>query len=423
MRSLRGWVFTAQHLWLSTLLYAVENTPRWLCLKVIVLLHPFGIFAFAEGKLVESFFFKKDPKVVAEQLGMLMKGKTVEAVQELASKLASNGYNELVLEDAALASVFPTDKYTISVGSESGDEALHTRIERLALETSYVSSVQELKRLLHGSFVELARQKVQEASSRRDLMIIQAILMLDDLDKTFNLFSNRLREWYGYHFPELSSIIAESDLYVRLVASLGDRANLEEEKLMEDGLEEEKIEQLVKASQTSMGASLRREDLGEIVSFAEALLQLYKSRKQLESYLEIVMREVAPNTLELTGSTLGARLISATGSVENLAKRSSSTIQVLGAERALFRSLQSGSRPPKHGLIFQHKNVHQAPRWQRGKIARALAGKIAIAARLDAYGGEYHGPELCEDFQKRVKEIQERYSQPPLRGRRRDGPS
>jgi nucleolar protein 56 len=135
------------------------------------------------------------------------------------------------------------------------------------------------------------------------------------------------------------------------------------------------------------------------------------------------MREVAPNTLKLTGSTLGARLIAATGSIDNLAKRSASTIQVLGAEKALFRSLRSGSRPPKHGLIFQHNEVHQAPRWQRGKIARALAGKIAIAARLDAYGGEYRGPELCQDFEKRVKEIQERYPQPHARERRRDGRS
>ena len=392
-------------------------------MKVIVLLRPLGLFAFAEGKLVESVFFKKDPKTVAEQLDILLKRNSVEPIHKLTSILASKGYNELIFEDAALASVFPTDQCTVSVVPEGGDEALHTQIERFALETGYVSSVQELRRFLHDSFVELARQKVQEASSRRDLMITQAVLALDDLEKTFNLFSNRLREWYGYHFPELSNIIAESDLYVRMIASFGNRANFEEAKLTKDGLEGAKAGQLARAAQSSMGASLRREDVEEIVNFAEALLQWYKSRKQLENYLETVMREVVPNTLELTGSTLGARLISATGGVENLAKKSASTIQVIGAEKALFRSLQSGSRPPKHGLIFQHKDVHQAPRWQRGKISRALAGKIAIAARIDAYSGEYRGSEICDDFQKRVKEIQERYSQPPMRGRRRDGRS
>jgi nucleolar protein 56 len=416
--------FGVQYLWLRRLFPSgAESGRRGVFLKAVVLLRPMGVFAFAEGELVESVFFKKDPKVIGEQLGMLRKGKGVEAVQELATRLASKGYSELAFEDEVLASAFPADKFSISVWAQTVNDTFDTQAEHLAFESGYVSSAQELRRILHDSFVELARQNVQEASSRRDLMIIQAILTLDDLDKTFNLFANRLREWYGYHFPELSSIIAESDLYVRLIASLGDRINFTGEKLKEDGVGEEKTEQLDKAAQTSMGASLRKEDLEEIVEYAEALLQLYKSRKELEDYLETVMREVAPNTLELTGSTLGARLIAATGSIDNLAKRSASTIQVLGAEKALFRSLRSGSRPPKHGLIFQHNEVHQAPRWQRGKIARALAGKIAIAARLDAYGGEYRGPELCQDFEKRVKEIQERYPQPHARERRRDGRS
>ena len=392
-------------------------------MKAVVLLRPIGLFAFAEEEPVDLVFFGKDPRAVAEQLGMLLKGKGVEAVQEFAIRLALKGYTELVFQDAMLASAFPADKFSVSVAAAGLGDTFGTQVEHLALERGYVSSPQELRKRLHDSFVELARRSVQEASSRRDLMIQQAVLTLDDLEKTFNLFANRLREWYGYHFPELSSIIAESDLYVRLVASFGSRVNFLAQKLKEDGIGEEKAEQLYQAAQTSMGASLQKEDLEEIVSFAEALLQMYKSRKELEDYLEKVMRQVAPNTLELTGSTLGARLIAATGSVENLAKRSSSTIQVLGAEKALFRSLKSGSRPPKHGLIFQQKDIHQAPRWQRGKIARALAGKIAIAARIDAYRGEYRGPELCQDFQKRVKEIQERYLQPPVRGRRRDGRS
>ncbi len=392
-------------------------------MRATVLLHPLGLFAFAEGGLVESIFFGKDSRIVARQLDMLLKRESTEPVNRLASALVSKGYDELVVEDNVLASLLVAEGFTVSVVSDDKYESLRGKIGSSALETSYVSSAQELRSLLHDSFLELARQRVQEASSRRDLMIIQAVLTLDDLDKTFNLFSNRLREWYGYHFPELSSFVSESDLYVRLVASFGDRANFEEEKLTRDGLEMEKAEQLVRAASSSMGASLRGEDVVEMVSFAEALLQSYTSRKRLEGYLEAVMREIAPNTLELTGPTLGARLISAAGSVENLAKKSASTIQVIGAEKALFRSLQSGSRPPKHGLIFQHKDVHQAPRWQRGKIARALAGKIAISARIDAYGGKYRGTEIVADFQRRVKEIQEKYSQPLVRGRRKDGRS
>jgi nucleolar protein 56 len=125
------------------------------------------------------------------------------------------------------------------------------------------------------------------------------------------------------------------------------------------------------------------------------------------------MEEVAPNIKTLTGSLLGARLIAIAGGLTNLAKRPASTIQVLGAEKALFRSLKTGTRPPKHGIIFQHAYLHDAKRWHRGKIARALAGKLAIAARIDAFGGRCAGEELKANLEKRIEEIREKYVEPP----------
>jgi nucleolar protein 56 len=133
----------------------------------------------------------------------------------------------------------------------------------------------------------------------------------------------------------------------------------------------------------------------------------------LENYLEKAMDEVAPNVKALTGALLGARLIAITGGLTNLARRPSSTIQVLGAEKALFRSLKTGARPPKHGMIFQHAYLHDAKRWHRGKIARALAGKLAIAARVDAFRGKYVGEELKASLDKRIEEIREKYVEPP----------
>jgi nucleolar protein 56 len=144
------------------------------------------------------------------------------------------------------------------------------------------------------------------------------------------------------------------------------------------------------------------------------VLELYKLRQALEDYLNALMEEIAPNVKALAGSLLGARLIALAGGLTNLAKKPASTIQVLGAEKALFRSLKTGTRPPKHGIIFQHALLHEAKRWQRGKIARVLAGKLAIAARIDAFGGKYAGEELKADLEKRVEEIQEKYAQPPL---------
>ena len=129
--------------------------------------------------------------------------------------------------------------------------------------------------------------------------------------------------------------------------------------------------------------------------------------------MDSVMEEVAPNTRAIGGSLLGARLLALAGGLLNLAKLPASTIQVLGAEKALFRSLKTKARPPKHGIIFQHPLIHDAKRWQRGKIARALAGKLAIAARVDAFNGEYMGDRLKADLEKRIDEIRERYEKPP----------
>ena len=127
------------------------------------------------------------------------------------------------------------------------------------------------------------------------------------------------------------------------------------------------------------------------------------------------MEEVAPNIKALAGTLLGARLIALGGRLENLAKKPASTVQVLGAEKALFRSIRTGTHPPKHGIIFQHTMIHESKQWQRGKIARVLAGKLAIASRIDAYGGRYMGDKLIEDLEKRVKEIKEKYEKPQIR--------
>jgi len=158
---------------------------------------------------------------------------------------------------------------------------------------------------------------------------------------------------------------------------------------------------------------MAEKDLTEIQALSKNVLELYELRKDMENYVDKTMKEVAPNTRAIAGALLGARLIAIAGSLQNLAMRPASTIQVLGAEKALFRSLKTGARPPKHGLIFQHALLHDAKRWQRGKIARVLAGKLAIAARIDAFGGKYIGESLKADVDRRLAEIREKYKEPP----------
>jgi nucleolar protein 56 len=228
-----------------------------------------------------------------------------------------------------------------------------------------------------------------------------------------------MKEWYGLYFPELGSLVEGNEVYMKLIGSLKEKERFTEGRLVEEGLTSERAEAIADTALTSMGAEIEGEDLSEIQQLATTLLQLHQRRNGLDEYVDKIMEEIAPNIRGLVGSTLGARLIAFVGGLENLAKKSASKIQVLGAEKALFRSFRTGTKPPKHGLIFQHKAVHQAPRWQRGKIARVLAGKLAIAARLDVYRGEYQGNELVEDFEKRVDEIKEKYAEPPKRSRRR----
>jgi nucleolar protein 56 len=248
---------------------------------------------------------------------------------------------------------------------------------------------------------------------QRDLIVAQAIQTLDDLDRTVNLFMGRLREWYGVHFPELDRLIEKHETYARLVLKLGERENFTLEALEREDLPKAKAEATAEVAESSMGADISQVDLTQIQTLSRNVLELYELRKSMEDYLDKTMDEVAPNMKAMVGSLLGARLIAIAGSLRNLAMRPASTIQVLGAEKALFRSLKTGARPPKHGLIFQAALLHDAKKWQRGKIARALAGKLSIATRADAFGGRNVGDVLKADLNKRIEEIKEKYKEPP----------
>ncbi|MHA1833283.1 MAG: C/D box methylation guide ribonucleoprotein complex aNOP56 subunit, partial [Candidatus Baldrarchaeia archaeon] len=212
-----------------------------------------------------------------------------------------------------------------------------------------------------------------------------------------------------------NKLIDEHRTYIRLVKELGLRKNYTQENLQKMGFPPEKVKELEESAKTSMGANIAEEDMKPLQKFASITLKLYQLRKELEEYIDESMKETAPNIRGLVGSLLGARLISLAGSLEELARMPASTIQVLGAEKALFRALRTGARPPKHGVLFQYPAIHGSPRWQRGKIARAVAGKLAIAARIDAFSGEYMADELKAELEKRIEEIKKKYPKPPKR--------
>ncbi len=374
-----------------------------------------GVFGFGENnELVDKVFFPKEPKETAEKLGKIEAGKLVDETVTLIEKLRNKGYKIFVFEHsetARNASEKLGIKVDVAKPSEAG-ELLRGNLDKFAVDVGFVKQAEELHQWTHKVSMELTKMRVKKAVEKRDLVVVQVIQTIDDLDKTLNLFMSRIREWYGLHFPELDRLIDKHEAYARLVANLGRKNNFTLEKLEKESLPRAKAKRIVKAVQTSMGAELAEEDIDQIRVMCKNTLSFYNMRQKLETYLDSVMEEVAPNIRVLVGSLLGARLIALAGGLNNIAKMPASTIQLLGAEKALFRSLKTGARPPKHGIIFQHSLIHEAKRWQRGKMARALAGKLAIAARTDAFSGKYAGDKLQTDLEKRISEIQERYNEP-----------
>jgi len=387
-------------------------------LKATIIECPFAILAFNEkNKIIGKVLFLKEPNETAKKLLEIEKGKLPKEVRILVEKLTKKGYNHFVTESKALAETLKQELKveTETIVSSKAGEFLRQNMESIALKLGFIKKPEQLKLWTHKVTVELTKIRIKEAVEKRDLLAVHAINTIDDIDKTTNLFMGRIREWYSLHFPELNKLVEQHETYAKLVLNLGRRENFSEEKLVELGIPKEKAEKIVSAAETSMGAAFTDEDFEEIKALCKTTLELYQRRKELEKYLEKTMDEVAPNIKALVGALLGARLIALSGGLESLAKMPASTIQVLGAEKALFRALKTGSRPPKHGIIFQHTYLREARKWQRGKIARALAGKLAIAARTDAYSGKYIGDTLKADLEKRINEIREKYSEPPSR--------
>jgi len=385
-------------------------------MKATVIECSFGMLAFnEENKLIDKVLFPKSPQNAAKTLMKSEAGKMTDEIAELIDRLRKKGYETFVFENANLAKEIQENlgiKTEVSKPSQVG-EILRSNMESFAVETGFAKDTEEFNVWTHKVTMEMAKLRVKGAVEKRDLIIAQAIQTLDDLDKTINLFMGRVREWYGIHFPELDRLLEKHETYARLILDLGSRENLTVEELEKEEIPKSKAEEITKAAEKSMGADLAETDLTQIQALCKNVISLYQLRQTLENYLDKAMEEVAPNTRAIVGSLLGARLIALAGGLTNLARRPASTIQVLGAEKALFRSLKTGTLPPKHGIIFQHTYMHEAKKWHRGKIARALAGKLAIAARIDAFGGRCIGEELKADLEKRIAEIREKYVEPP----------
>ncbi|XP_033207179.1 nucleolar protein 56 [Belonocnema kinseyi] len=254
-----------------------------------------------------------------------------------------------------------------------------------------------------------SRAKVKFNVNRVDNMIIQSIALLDQLDKDVNTFSMRIREWYSYHFPELVKIVPENYMYAKVAQLIKNRKELNEEKL--EALEEivmdsVKAQAIIDSSKSSMGMDISPVDLLNIEMFAGRVIALADYRKQLAEYLRAKMAGVAPNLATLIGDQVGARLIAHAGSLTNLAKYPASTVQILGAEKALFRALKTKGNTPKYGLLFHSTFIGRAGTKNKGRISRYLANKCSIASRIDCFTdtpSSVFGEKLRQQVEDRLK--------------------
>lgn len=250
----------------------------------------------------------------------------------------------------------------------------------------------DLERAQLGLGHAYSRAKVKFSVQKNDNHIIQAIALLDQLDKDINTFAMRVKEWYGWHFPELAKLVPDNYKFAKLVLFIKDKASLTDESLhdLTEILDNDAgiSERVIDNARISMGQDLSEADMENVSIFAERVVSLVEYRKQLYDYLCEKMHIVAPNLSELIGEVIGARLISHSGSLTNLSKQAASTVQILGAEKALFRALKTKGNTPKYGLIYHSGFIARASSKNKGRISRYLANKCSMASRIDNYSDE-----------------------------------
>ena len=348
-------------------------------MKAYVITTMFGVFAFDEnGKLIDKIYFEKNAEIAAKKL-VESKKDLINEEKKIIEILKNSGFDVVFVNEKV---GYPVDK--------SKEEELKVKIRQLLMSEKRFSSPVEFARYSAEVASNLAKTKLKEV--KKDKIIAHIVQAIDEVEKIINTLVERIREIYALYFPEMEKKVKDHEKFIKMISSEPDR---------------DKIEGFEKEAKETVGMEFSDYDLEIVKEFSTNIRNLMNFKKRLEKYLEDLMEETAPNLKEIAGTKLGAKLIKAAGGLEKLAKLPSSTIQLLGAEKALFRFLRGRGKPPKHGYIFVHPYIQSAPKRLRGKIARALASKIMVAARIDFFSKEYRADEIKKDLEKRIKEIYE----------------
>ena len=323
---------------------------------------------FPEDEIINRLADIDDKKIVAEEM---------EIIEEV-----SKDYSEINIESNKRLSDYSNDKISIQTPNQGGNY-LRSNYDEFGLNDEEIT----------GIYQRLAIYKIKKESASEDKHLIQAINSIDEIDESISKLIERIREWYALYFPEMD-VIKNNETYIKLISQNKTKENIMQAK--PDAFPDNVLD---------LEDDINPLDLEIMNRYANSIFELQQTRKEIEEYIDSKMEEIAPNLRLLVGSSLGAKLISHAGGLKRLAIYPSSTVQIMGAEKALFRHLKSGDRPPKYGLIYQHPQVRGAKWWNRGKIARMLAGKISLAVRRDVFTKTFD-ENAFNDFIEKVEEIE-----------------
>ena len=353
-----------------------------------------GFFAFnGNNELIAEKLFPQNE--IIERLVQIDNKEIVKEELEIIEEV-SKDYDELIIESNKRLSDYENEKIRIQTPNQAGD-FLRNNYDEFDLNSDEITEI----------YRNLAIYKIKKESASQDKHLIQAVNSIEEIDETISKLIERIREWYALYFPEMD-IIKNNETYIKLISQ--NKTKEEIIKAKPDAFPQSIID---------LEDDIDSEDLEIMNNYANSIYELQKSRKNIEEYIDHKMNSIAPNLRLLVGPTLGAKLISHAGGIKRLAMYPSSTVQIMGAEKALFRHLKSGDRPPKYGLIYQHPQVRGAKWWNRGKIARMLAGKISLAVRRDVFTKTIN-ENVADEFKEKVEEIEKNNPFPTKTTRKRN---
>ena len=339
-----------------------------------------GFFAFdSENELISKKLFPDDE--IISRLADIDDKQIVKEEKEIIEEV-SKEYDEILIESNKRLSDYDNPKVVIKTPNQAG-EYLRDNYAEFGLDEAEIAKI----------YQNLAIYKIKKESSSEDKHLIQAVNSIDEIDESISKLIERIREWYALYFPEMD-VIKNNETYIKLISE--NKSKDEIVKAKPDAFPDDIID---------LDEDINPEDLEIMNNYAKSIHELQKSRKNIENFIDHKMESIAPNLRLLVGPTLGAKLISHAGGIKRLALYPSSTVQIMGAEKALFRHLKSGDRPPKYGLIYQHPQVRGAKWWNRGKIARMLAGRISLAVRRDVFTKTFD-ENVFEEFKAQVEKIE-----------------